>query len=111
MGYGAVGNSYTWNATIAKLIKGCHFVMKTLPVLFLRAVMYLSITVLSLFFCPGGRPANWTDVSAECLSLIETLTNKLSAEVSLQAHLQQPALDPKVLGSSLANGHANGHAG
>ena len=58
----------------------------------------------------GGRPDNWIAVSTECLSLIESLTTKLSAEVSLQVHLQQPPLDPKFLGPVLTNGHANGHA-
>ncbi|XP_020625702.1 nucleoporin NDC1-like [Orbicella faveolata] len=59
---------------------------------------------------PSGRPDNWTIVSTECLSLIESLTTKLSAEVSLQVHLQQPPLDPRFLGPALTNGHANGHA-
>lgn len=58
----------------------------------------------------SGRPANWSDISTECLFLIDSLTNKLSSEVSLQAQLQQPALDPKMFGSALSNGHANGHA-
>lgn len=60
---------------------------------------------------PSGRPDNWTNISTECLSLIESLTHKLSAEVSLQTHRQQPVLDPKVLGPALVNGHANGHTG
>ncbi len=63
----------------------------------------------------GGRPDNWTDISTECLYLIESLTNNLAAEVSLQTHFQQPPLDPKVLAPALtngqANGHVNGHAG
>lgn len=62
-------------------------------------------------FLTGGRPDNWTSISTECLSLIESLTHKLSAEVSLQTHRQQPVLDPKVLGPALVNGHANGHTG
>ena len=61
-------------------------------------------------FYTGGRPANWTDISTECLFLIESLTNKLLSEVSLQAQLQQPPLDPKMFGSSLTNGYVNGHA-
>ncbi|XP_078353464.1 nucleoporin NDC1-like isoform X2 [Oculina patagonica] len=64
---------------------------------------------------PSGRPDNWTDISTECLYLIESLTNNLAAEVSLQTHFQQPPLDPKVLAPALtngqANGHVNGHAG
>lgn len=59
---------------------------------------------------PSGRPANWTDISTECLFLIESLTNKLLSEVSLQAQLQHPPLDPKMFGSSLTNGYVNGHA-
>lgn len=62
-------------------------------------------------FLAGGRPDNWTSISTECLSLIESLTHKLSAEVSLQTHRQQPVLDLKVLGPALVNGHANGHTG
>lgn len=67
---------------------------------------------------PSGRPSNWTDVSTECLYLIDSLTTKLSSEVSLQAHLQQITMDSKQLGSAVrnngerngyANGHANGH--
>ena len=71
--------------------------------------------------CAGGRPDNWTIVSTECLSLVESLTTKLLAEVSLHVHLQQPPLDPKFLSPALtnghansnghSNGHANGHAG
>ncbi|PFX30801.1 Nucleoporin NDC1 [Stylophora pistillata] len=60
---------------------------------------------------PSGRPDNWTNIFTECLSLIESLTHKLSGEVSLQTHLQQPVLDPKVLGPALINGHTNGHTG
>jgi len=70
---------------------------------------------------PSGRPDSWTVVSTECLSLIESLTSKLLAEVSLHVHLQQPPLDPKFLSPALtnghansnrnSNGHANGHAG
>jgi len=70
---------------------------------------------------PSGRPDSWTVVSTECLSLIESLTSKLLAEVSLHVHLQQPPLDLKFLSPALTNGHANsnghgnghanGHAG
>lgn len=87
--------------------------LKFLAMFDLCHLVQFSITRRKQVFClnqPSGRPDNWTDVSTECLFLIDSLTKKLSAEVSHQAHLKQPALDPKLLGSALSNGRANGHA-
>lgn len=107
--------SYQQDQSLCVVIKN-----KTIPLL--KYLAFFDLVHLSQFSLtrrkqifslsqPSGRPDNWTNISTECLSLIESLTHKLSGEVSLQTHLQQPVLDPKVLGPALINGHINGHTG
>lgn len=42
----------------------------------------------------GGRPANWTNISEECLSMLNTFTADMNSLMEYQTHQRQQSSEP-----------------
>lgn len=52
------------------------------------------LPIFCLLGFTGGRPANWTNISEECLSMLNTFTADMNSLMEYQTHQRQQSSEP-----------------